>query len=378
MTLPYPTLRFMTPHGEISYPLPPTGVKNGDLGRLYRMAVKQKLDIPAAELKARIDGRLPQPPQPLEIDMTKPKKPAVSKVTAALFAKIDPRTIGRSANFNPRFDFGDIEGLARSIQANGLLIPLRLKPLDVESEGKRYKLIDGDRRLTAIEFLMKEGVDFSAGIDAIIVDKSQDDTTSLFQMFETNTAKAFLPLEKAMAFKTFRDAGLSIEEIERRTGCSDNDVSASLALLEADESLVKAVKEGTVSGGLAKTIATAAKGDKKKQADLTQAAVTAGKDKDKKREVMRQVDVVRREKAQKRGGNVKMRMLSDVEVSALGTEMSTRVHDIMQSLGLNTDSDLRAWAAADPELYLAFTFGALEALKKTAGLDINLTLDKAV
>ena len=85
--------------------------------------------------------------------------PGIIKRTNAYFA--DPKTIARVDGWNNRFDFGEIEELAKSIKINGLLQPLRIKrvPAHVKDDGKgaagaqvfAFELIDGDRRLTAIE-----------------------------------------------------------------------------------------------------------------------------------------------------------------------------------------------------------------------------------
>lgn len=293
------------------------------------------------------------------------------------FNHADPRTITRRPGFNPRFDFGEIGQLAKSIRANGVLMPLRVKRLAEEAGGKLFELVDGDRRLTAIESILAEGGDFPGGVPVIIVDKSQDDVTSLVQMFETNTGKQFLPLEKAAAFKRMRDAGLTIADIEGRTGCSDNDIVGSLALLEADDEVVAAVKSGKISGGVAKSIAVNARGDKRKQAELAKEAAAAGKDKGARRAVLKKIDDARREKAEKKGLKLKMRALSDAELAEMGAALAEALKSRLEAQGMDFDADLRGWAAADPELSLAFTFGALEGLKAAAGVKVALTLGEA-
>ncbi|MNK65508.1 Chromosome-partitioning protein Spo0J [compost metagenome] len=288
---------------------------------------------------------------------------------------LDVGAIRRKPGFNPRFEFGDIELLARSIAANGVLNSLRVRKVDVGV----FELVDGDRRLTAIELLVansKAGKSpsftFPHGVPCIIVDAAQDAVTDIVQMFEANTGKAFLPLEKAAAFRTMRDAGLTIADIEARTGCSDNDIVGSLALLEGDETLVEATRTGKVKGGLAKSIAVNARGDKKLQRELTEKAIAAGTDKVAKRAVLKEVDNARRAKAAKKGLTLKMRALSDDELGALGVTAAEALKLLLDELGMDYDSDLRSWIAADPELRVAATFGALEGLKAAAGVKTSL------
>lgn len=304
-------------------------------------------------------------------------KMALGLVRKTTAFHINPRNIVRREGFNPRFDFGEIEGLARSIVSNGILNAIRVK----KTAPGVFELVDGDRRFTAVELLLANhaggkkdlAYDFPEGVPAVVVDAAQDEVTSLIQMFEANTGKPFLPLEKAHAFKRMKDAGLTLKDIEQRTGCSDNDIVGSLALLDADDTLKDAVKTGKVSGGLAKSIAVNARGDKAKQADLTKKAIDAGKDKKAKRAVLKEVDDVRRDKAAKKGLKLKIRALSDEDLSALGAAVAQHLAKTLESAGMSFDSDLREWIAKDKELQIAATFGALEALKAAAGVKVALT-----
>lgn len=304
--------------------------------------------------------------------------PGIVKRSSAY--NIDPTTVGRRPGFNPRFDFGEIEELAKSIKANGLLQPLRVKRVAGREDGKLFELIDGDRRLTAIELLLKKGHELQLeGVPAIIVDKAQDDMTSLFQMFEANTGKPFLPLEEAAAYKRMRDGnpeaglkGLTIKQICERVGRKQVHVVATLALLDADESVKDAVKSGAINSTLAKQIAVHARGDKVKQAELTAQAKAAGKDKGKKAAVKKSIDDSRRAKAAKTGKTLKMRALSDTELSGLGASVAAAMADLLKNAGKELDFDIRAWVKADDKLALAATFGALEALKAAAGVKTEL------
>lgn len=190
----------------------------------------------------------------------------VIKRTNAYF--IDPKAITRREGFNPRFDFGDIQALATSIQANGLLNAIRVKRISDHPEGKLFELIDGDRRLTAIELLLKSGHDFAEGVPAILVDKAIEDVEALIQMFEANSGKAFLPLEEAAAYQRMRDAGLTIKQICSRVGRAHVHVTSTLALLNTDASVQEALEKKQITGTLAKQIAVKAKGDKVKQQEM--------------------------------------------------------------------------------------------------------------
>lgn len=317
------------------------------------------------------------------IKVLKTSNPAgIVKRSNAYFA--DPKAITRRPGFNPRFDFGEIEELAKSIKANGLLQPLRVKrmPASVLDDGKGptgaevkcFELIDGDRRLTAIELLLKKGHEFPDGVPVIVVDAKQDDITSLIQMFEANTGKNFLPLEEAAAYKTMRDAGMTIKQICDAVSRKHVHVVATLALLDADDEVKDAVKSGSVTGTTAKQIAVAARGDKAKQKELITQAKAAKTDKSKKAELEKNIQATREKKAKAKGQTIKMRALSDAELSAIGKQLAETMVIKLQNAAKPLDFDVRAWIAKDDQLALAFTFGALEALKAAAGMIVNLDI----
>lgn len=317
-----------------------------------------------------------QPPEKEEkITPATKQAPGVMKRTSAY--SVDPTTITRKPGFNPRFDFGEIEELAKSIKANGLIQPIIIKRLpaaDIKQLGKLFELIDGDRRLTAIEMLIKKGETFPEGIAVTIVDRDQDDLTSLIQMFEANTGKNFLPLEEAAAYKRMKDAGLTIAKICAKVGRKQVHVVATLALLDADEDVKTAVKDKSINSTTAKKIAVHARGDKAKQKELLEQAKAVGKDKGKKAALDKAIDTSRRAKASAKGRTLKMRALSDSELSDLGSGLASKMADRMKEAGKSLDFDVRAWVVKDESLALAFTFGALEALKAAAGVKTNLDI----
>lgn len=296
---------------------------------------------------------------------------------------IDPKTITRRAGWNPRFDMGEIELLAesiktllaRSVASGGLLNDIRVKRLpEPTAAGHVFELVDGDRRLTAIELLMSRGVSFPEGIPAKIEARDAEDLDLLINMFTANTGKPFLPLEEAHAFKRMKDAGMTLAQIEKATGRSDNSIVGALALLDADPALVDGVKSGKIGSGLAKSIAVNARGDRAKQAELAREAIEAGKDKGKRKAVLRKVDDARRAKAAKKGVKLKMRALSDDQLSAIGAKMSEVLTAQMADNDLPADCDMDAWVRSEKDLRCAFTLGVMYALKAAAGMPVQLVI----
>lgn len=337
------------------------------------MTKTKQIQSPLATSEAVVDNIATAAASAESVKSSKGQAAGVIKQTNPA-KQVDPKMVTRRKNWNPRFDFGDIAALVVSIKANGILNPLRVKRLaQPTTQGHVFELIDGDRRFTAIEQILKKNAQaFPDGIPAIVVDRAQDDLTSLIQMFEANSSKIFLPLEEAAAYKTMRDGGMTIKQIEQATGRSDNAIVGALALLTSDDTLIDAVKTGKVSKGLGKSIAVNARGDKAKQKELTQAAIAAGKDKTKRRAVLKAVDDSRRAKASKRGKVLKIRALSDAALSDIGSSLADHLVKKLEAVGLDFNTDLKEWIGKDKELLLAYTFGALEALKVAAGAPNNL------
>lgn len=319
-------------------------------------------------------------------EKSRQEAPGILKRSNSYFA--DPKMITRRAGFNARFDFGDIEALAGQIKdklekdegSGGLIHDIHVKRIPAGDprleKGFVFEVIDGDRRLTAIELLMSKGTAFPIGVPVKIVDKGQSEIDDLIQMFVANEGKPFLPLEECTAYTRMKASGMTIAAICKAVGRKQMHVTSILALADADESLKQALKDGKVSKTLAKDIATNARGDKAKQEELTKEAVAAGNDKIKRRVITRKVEEAKQAKAVKKGKRVpKMRALTDAELSALGASIAQRLPKlVMDAKVMMYEKDLGKWIGQDDKLVVAFTFGALQALKAAAGIKVKLEL----
>lgn len=280
----------------------------------------------------------------------------------------DPRAIKRREGWNPRFDFGDLQEEKETIKAGGVLNPLRVKRKD---DG--FELIDGDRRLTAIEMLLEDGVTFPDGVPVIVVPKDQDDITSKVQMFVANRGKPFLPLEAAATFRDMKAAGMTLDQIHQRCGVSMTTIVQALALIESDGEVQDAVVKGEVTATEAKAIAVAARGDKEKQKELVQAVKAAGGDKKARRAANRAVEKVRVQKAASKGRRLKMKQLDADQLSAMGLKVAKQLEEALHDAGTD-DVKLMKQVASDNLLAAAFSLGAIKALRAAAGLKEVLTV----
>lgn len=329
--------------------------------------------------------------------MTKPNQTKAALTAAAAIAKaaakpsstpagiskrggsdyyIDPTSLVIVPEWNDRFDWGDIDELARQIKTqkaqdgHGLLNKIRVQRTD---DPLKFNVVDGERRSMAISKLLKDGEIWEFGIPAHIEPKDADKIDLMVKKIVANDGKRFLPLEEAQAFKKLRDAGLTIQQICDRVGRAQVHVVASLAMLDGDASLQEAVKAGKITTTIAKNIAVHARGDKAKQAELVAEAAAAGNDKVAKRKVAAKIEQSRQDKAAKKGRVLKVRLLTNEQLDELGAKVAKLLEAKAKEAGMQKHlagglDALVAHVKTDEKLVAAYTLGAIQGLKAAAGL----------
>src|SRR3989454_2035993 len=147
------------------------------------------------------------------------------------------------SRFQPRVDFGRLEGLVDSIRENGIV-----QPVIVRQEADGYRLIAGERRWRAAQI---------AGLDRIpaIVKKISEDRILQVALIENIQRKELNPIEEARAYEVLlTDLKLSHAEVAKRVGRDRSSISNSLRLLKLSETVQGLIREGSVSLGHAKVI----------------------------------------------------------------------------------------------------------------------------
>lgn len=202
--------------------------------------------------------------------------------TSEIF-KLDPRIISRDPGFNTRYDFGEIQILAEDILANGIQ-----EPLTVRKEGSQVLLVNGDRRLSAVEFLMKNDLwpvdPKNPGFPMPLPCKSEGRDVKpidrLFMMLSLNSGKPFNMLEKGFAYEKIltEDPDINASEIARRSGETKQAVSNALQLVKhGSPTLIQHIKDGTISPTTAHDIIKSTNGhdEQNEAAEKAIAAATA-------------------------------------------------------------------------------------------------------
>lgn len=143
----------------------------------------------------------------------------------ATFIKIPVEQLYMSENVRKEIDNGDISQLAWSIQKNGLLNPISVRPA-VEKDGeKTYEVIAGHRRVLAIQKLCEDGFDFNM-VECCIRPSGKMHTLQLIENIQRVDLSA---KDKEAAIQQMLDSGMTQGQIAAELSKSINWVSDIVA-----------------------------------------------------------------------------------------------------------------------------------------------------
>ncbi len=165
----------------------------------------------------------------------------------------------------PRRSFvqAELEELASSIEANGLL-----QPIVVRAAADHYELIAGERRLRAVGIL---------GWDEVpsIVREASDKTLLVLALVENLQREALNPLEEAEGYASLSEQfDMKQADIAAAVGKNRSTVANLLRLLKLPVSVRRLVEDGSLSAGHARALL--AVDDALRAAELGQQAAKEG------------------------------------------------------------------------------------------------------
>lgn len=174
--------------------------------------------------------------------MSKQKSEEIAKPKRSDLLKVDPRSLKTQEGFNARVDYGDIDALKNSIVENGVQKPLKVR----KDEQGNFGVIDGHRRMTAIQKALEEGAEVGL-VPVVTADKHSNEEDDIFDIFIQNDGKPLSDLEKGEVFKRLTQKGYEVNEIAKRVGISQAKVSQVLKLAAAPKKVKDHVKAGRIA-----------------------------------------------------------------------------------------------------------------------------------
>ena len=185
-----------------------------------------------------LESLLPSRPAP-----TPPPAPVVESTGKPLEIPLDQ--IDRNPfQTRTRFDEAQLEELAQSIAASGVVQPIIVRPL---GEG-RYQLITGERRWLASRKAGKTTI-------PAMVRQANDEQTLEMTIVENLQRADLNPMEQARAYQRLsQDFKMTQEQMATRTGKERASVANFLRLLRLPEPIQQKVEAGDLSFGHARTL----------------------------------------------------------------------------------------------------------------------------
>jgi ParB family transcriptional regulator, chromosome partitioning protein len=163
-----------------------------------------------------------------------------------------------------KIDPESLSGLAASIEANGVVQPLLVRPLPDGS----YELIAGERRWRAAQ---AAGL---AKVPAVVRDQELAERLQV-ALIENMVREDLNPVDEARACAALVDElGLSREDLARRVGRSRPAVSNLIRLLDLPDEALELLKSGELSEGHGRALLAAEGNDVRRR--LARDAVSAG------------------------------------------------------------------------------------------------------
>ncbi len=179
--------------------------------------------------------------------LDEPKK-ALNSFHNAMITSIP--TIALHPNKNqPRkcFDNTSLEELAMSIQSQGVIQPIIVRPLK-RQDNTRYEIVAGERRWRAAKLIgLKE-------IPVYIKDFSDDETLTV-ALVENLQREDLNPIEEATAiYRLLKKLAISQDVLAMKLGKSRSSLTNSLRLLKLSEGIQGYIQKGLVTPGHARAL----------------------------------------------------------------------------------------------------------------------------
>ena len=175
--------------------------------------------------------------------------------------------------FNHRESFTDIEQLAESISEMGLLDPIKVAK-NPKSNPIPYRLIDGERRLRAIQLLHEQDLEVSFPIR--ILDGMDDESAVLAAAASNMERSDITPLEESNIVAKMEAYGYEVKEIASKLKRSDQWVRDRKALEGGSRKIKNSLANGRIPADVAVKLIRKNKEHKDQDKALSEVVTAAG------------------------------------------------------------------------------------------------------
>lgn len=144
-------------------------------------------------------------------------------------------------------DQAELDGLADSIRANGLLAPILVRPF--KGEKRKFQIIAGERRWRAAQI---------AGLRVIsaVVRPAEDGQAIELALIENVQRTDLNPIEEAAGYRQLLDEhAFTQETLSRRLGRARPTIANALRLLTLPDTVQAMIRDGKLSAGHGRAIA---------------------------------------------------------------------------------------------------------------------------
>jgi len=145
------------------------------------------------------------------------------------------------------FDGAELEGLAESIRANGLLAPILVRP--VKGRGRRHQIVAGERRWRAAQL---------AGLRTIpaVIREARDGQAIELALIENVQRTDLNPIEEAAGYRQLiTEHEFTQETLSRRLGKARPTLANALRLLTLPDAVQALIRDGNLSAGHGRALA---------------------------------------------------------------------------------------------------------------------------
>jgi ParB family chromosome partitioning protein len=154
---------------------------------------------------------------------------------------------------NPRrsLDTATIEGLAASIETDGLLQNLVV----TRGEKRKFRIVSGERRYRALKLLQKrKSISGSYKVPVEIREDLSDEDSLRLATIENVQRENLPPLDEAASFAALLHDGATLDDLAAKTGLSETTIRRRLVLNDLCEEAKEALAEKRISLAMAEAL----------------------------------------------------------------------------------------------------------------------------